>query len=517
LMVVTPDARIQTVNQALLELLGYTEAEVTGRPVGTILAEEGLASRLLHDLANFAPLCNVETNYRSKCGEKIPVSFSSSLLRQRDGKVHGIVCVAQDVTEQKRTEKSLQQSKAELLVKHEELMNLFHQMEKVKGEWEQTMDCVGDMVILADQEGRIKRCNKAVLELAGKSQQEILDKTWKEVLFGFEVDANACYDLGLELFHKATSRWFELKHYPFKEISDSRISGMVITIHDTTEMKKITDALEKAYVDLAFSQTKIVQQEKMASIGLLAAGVAHEINNPLGFIKCNLGMLDQYWVALVNFIQFQSRTIASIGGAEILAKAAEQRQELDVDHIMQDANELIMESLDGAERVRRIVQDLKTFSRMDNAESITANINECLASAVNIVWNELKYKATLKREYGDIPSTRCFPQQLNQVFMNLLVNAAHAIEKHGEIALRTWHADGSIFASVSDTGRGIPEDQQNRVFEPFFTTKVVGEGTGLGLSITYDIIKKHNGEITVKSTVGCGTTFTVRIPVVEGA
>ncbi|MDH4028566.1 MAG: ATP-binding protein, partial [Nitrospirota bacterium] len=135
---------------------------------------------------------------------------------------------------------------------------------------------------------------------------------------------------------------------------------------------------------------------------------------------------------------------------------------------------------------------------------------------LNIVWNELKYKTTVKKEYGDIPMTKCYPQQLNQVFMNLLVNAAQAIEKQGEITIRTSNGDGSIYVAVSDTGSGIPADKLGRIFEPFFTTKEVGKGTGLGLSITYDIVKKHNGEIMVDSEVGKGTTFTIRIPVVEG-
>jgi len=144
-----------------------------------------------------------------------------------------------------------------------------------------------------------------------------------------------------------------------------------------------------------------------------------------------------------------------------------------------------------------------------------ADINECIESTLNIVWNELKYKAKVYKEYGELPMTKCFPQQLNQVFMNLLVNAAQAIEKQGEIRIRTWNGDGNIYVSISDTGSGIPEDKINRIFEPFFTTKPVGKGTGLGLSITYDIVKKHNGDIKVESEVGRGTTFTITIPVVE--
>ncbi|OGW22673.1 MAG: hypothetical protein A2077_07770 [Nitrospirae bacterium GWC2_46_6] len=167
------------------------------------------------------------------------------------------------------------------------------------------------------------------------------------------------------------------------------------------------------------------------------------------------------------------------------------------------------------ERIKKIVQDLKSFSRVDEAERKTANINEGIESTVNIVWNELKYKATVKKEYGDIPPIKCNAGQLNQVFMNILINAVHAIEEQGEIIIKTRHEDNNIFISISDTGSGIPADKINRIFEPFFTTKEVGKGTGLGLSIAYDIVKKHNGDIIVESEVGKGTTFTVRIPVVE--
>jgi two-component system NtrC family sensor kinase len=151
---------------------------------------------------------------------------------------------------------------------------------------------------------------------------------------------------------------------------------------------------------------------------------------------------------------------------------------------------------------------------VDEADYKYADLNECIESTVNIVWNELKYKAILKKDYGKLPLTKCYPQQINQVFMNLLINAVHAIEKQGEITIKTWEEDKSIWAAISDTGRGIPEEHLNKIFEPFFTTKEVGKGTGLGLSITYEIVQKHNGDITVESEVGKGTTFKVRIPIV---
>ena len=273
--------------------------------------------------------------------------------------------------------------------------------------------------------------------------------------------------------------------------------------------------LEDAYEELKTSQSKIFRQEKMASIGQLAAGVAHEINNPLAFISSNLGTLDKYINRLVDFIQTQSEVIKSLKDADAVKKLKKKRKELKIDQVLEDVKGLIAESLDGSERVKKIVYELNCFSRMDEEEYKKADINECIESAINIVWNELKYKATLKKDYGNLPPIKCYAQQINQVFINLLINAVNSIEEQGAITIKTWNKDKSIWIAVSDTGRGIPQESLSKIFEPFFTTKDVGKGTGLGLSITYEIIQRHKGDITVKSEVGKGTTFTIRIPIVE--
>lgn len=191
----------------------------------------------------------------------------------------------------------------------------------------------------------------------------------------------------------------------------------------------------------------------MASIGQLAAGVAHKINNPIGFIMSNLGSLQRYAEKLSEFVKVQTEAIGELGVkspefVEIQKKVDELKKSLKVDYIRDDINNLIKESLDGAERVKKIVQDLKSFSRVDEAEWKMADINAGIESTINIVWNELNYKATVKKEYGDIPLTKCNPGQMNQVFMNILVNAAHAIEKQGEITVKTWYDNGYIYISI---------------------------------------------------------------------
>jgi two-component system NtrC family sensor kinase len=216
---------------------------------------------------------------------------------------------------------------------------------------------------------------------------------------------------------------------------------------------------------------------------------------------------------LTGFVQLQSEALEAAASPETLHVLQEEKKRLKIDYLLQDVRDLIDESAEGTERIQKIVQNLKTFSRIDGAEIKDANLNDCIETTLNIVWNELKYKTTVAKDYGEIPLVKCYPQQINQVIMNLLVNAGQAIEERGEIKIKTWAEDGAIKMSISDTGSGIPEAKLDRIFEPFYTTKAAGKGTGLGLSISYDIVKKHNGEMTVSSVVGKGTTFVVTIPV----
>ena len=281
--------------------------------------------------------------------------------------------------------------------------------------------------------------------------------------------------------------------------SKGNLIGMVEDFRDISERKRMEREKQQM-------QTFVFQQEKLASVGQLAASVAHEINNPIGFISSNLGSLRSYLAKFLEYIEATSNGL----GVEDLQRL---RKRLKLDFIVKDIEELIRESKEGTERVSEIVQNLKNFSRLDEAGRKEADINESLESTIKIVWNELKYKARVVKEYGELPPITCFPQQLNQVFMNLLVNAAQAIDTEGEIKIKTWHDGKNIMVAISDTGCGIQEEVIPKLFEPFFTTKEVGKGTGLGLSISHDIIRNHKGGIHVESEVGKGTTFTVVLPI----
>lgn len=289
-----------------------------------------------------------------------------------------------------------------------------------------------------------------------------------------------------------------------------------------TTVSKAT--LEEALRQLQLVQAQLIQQEKMAGIGQLAAGVAHEINNPMAFIISNLEILRQYTDKLEQFIALQTvalNDLVSDGGekavaAEVVASVGNVRRSMKIDHVLGDTKDLIDETLDGAARVKNIVQDLQGFARSDQMRKM-ANINDGIEATVNVIGSELKNVAVVTKHLGELPLTSCNPGQLNQVFMNLLINASQAIESFGEIHIKTWTTDDKIFISFADSGRGISVANINRIFEPFFTTKEVGKGSGLGLSASYDIIRNHGGEIRVESEEGKGTTFTVVLPIVRNS
>ncbi len=546
--------------------------------------------------------------------------------------------VVRDISARKKAGKTLRDGQHALQQKYAELNRVFTLVETAKREWERTMDCVDDMVLLADSGGRIRRCNKALAQFIGRPYDKILGEDWTSLLNEHEIEVEKQFEKNGDVFHKPSDRWFTVNSYPVTGISADAGAGFVVTFHDFTARKKMTHTLEQknreieehrqalqsalnelsnliqqaeseqtfavrfknphlatchemtscteeaclchgkeamrcwqiagthcggkvqtagaqklsncsnctvfkaatanpiyqigehfnnmmhildlknrelrnAYSELQTTQAKIVQQEKMASIGQLAAGVAHEINNPMGFILSNLGTLDKYLSRLIEYSSVLAGVASGLHDIAVDERLAAERKRLKIGIIMDDAKKLVAESLDGAERVKVIVQNLKSFSRVDQGQAISADVNECIETTLNIVWNELKYKAAVNKEYGVLPRIWCYPQQLNQVFMNLLVNAAHAIDRQGVITIRTWVDAGSIFASIADTGCGIPPKNLTRIFEPFFTTKEVGKGTGLGLSITYDIIKKHNGVINVQSDPGKGTVFTIELPI----
>jgi len=263
------------------------------------------------------------------------------------------------------------------------------------------------------------------------------------------------------------------------------------------------------------TQQQLVQSEKLASIGLLAAGVAHEINNPVGFVLSNITTLDGYIANLFEVLDGYTQLEPLLSDAQALARMQALKQRIELDYLKEDIPALMGETKDGIERVRKIVLDLKNFSRVDSTQDWQeVDLHEGINSTLNVVSNEIKYKADVVKVFGVLPPVACLPSEINQVLMNLFVNAAHAIgPDRGQITVRTGVADDDVWIEVADTGCGIAPDNLARIFDPFFTTKAIGKGTGLGLSLSYGIVKKHGGRLEVVSQVGKGSTFRMTIPV----
>lgn len=285
--------------------------------------------------------------------------------------------------------------------------------------------------------------------------------------------------------------------------------------HRVQELLRANEELKQLNAKLSDAQDKLMQSEKMASIGQLAAGVAHEINNPIGFIFSNFGTLERYLGDLFEMLTAYEEAESALSGSPVAARLKELREKIELDFLKEDIPSLMAESKDGITRVRNIVQNLKDFSRVDTSQKwVLADLHHGIDSTLNIVNNEIKYKADVVKEYGQLPDIECLPSELNQVFLNLLVNATHAIRAdRGTITIRTGASDTQVWVEVQDTGEGIAKENLVRIFDPFFTTKPVGQGTGLGLSLSYGIVKKHLGHIDVTSEPGVGTCFRVTLPI----
>lgn len=289
----------------------------------------------------------------------------------------------------------------------------------------------------------------------------------------------------------------------------------------TEALQQSKTDLEQALNHLRETQDHLIHNEKLASIGHLSTGVAHEINNPTGFVSSNLNALADYQADLSQLIgeyralfeEVRKKNENDPGFRESINRIKNMEEEVDIGFILDDTSELIKESLEGMGRIRMIVRDLKDLAHPGKDKLEYADINRGLESTLNVVWNELKYKTTISKEFGNLPRIQCYPHQLNQVFMNLLVNAGHAIEEKGEIKIKTQALDGKVEIRISDNGSGIAEENLNKIFEPFFTTKQIGKGTGLGLHLGHNIIKKHNGTMEVESELGKGTMFNIQIPI----
>jgi len=497
------EGRIAGINRTEANLLGYAPEEMIGRYVWEFMAEDQ------HELSKKAfkkkiekkkvPMEAFERKYVCKDGKQMDLYISDRLILDKDGKVTGIRSTVQDITERKKAEDALRESEER---------------------YRSVSQAAEEAIITADSSGKIDTWNHGAQKIFGYEEGEVLGKplsilmpkryrdaykkgmqrlisTGDSNILGKTVELHGLRKNGVEFP-------LELSLSSWKTAEKINFTGI---IRDITERKNMEQML--------------IQAEKMASIGQLAAGIAHEINNPIGFIGSNLNTLERYSKKLTEYIH-KSQNLAKAGAEK---ESFDPKSFIDdfnllskkykIEHILENFKDAVAESLEGTARVKKIVSDLRDFSRTDKAEFESADINDVLEKTLSLVWNELKYKAEVVKELGSLPQIECNPGRLTQVFVNLLVNAVHAIEQHGVIRIKTFKVRNSIKVQISDTGKGIPKAQLGKVFDAFFTTKEPGKGTGLGLSISYNIIRDHHGTIEVESKEGSGATFTVTLPLTK--
>ena len=303
-------------------------------------------------------------------------------------------------------------------------------------------------------------------------------------------------------YHMASALHIEVVRADYEALQDQYAALQASEARYRSLSQQLEERVRQQVGVIETAQLQLYQAEKMASIGQLAAGVAHEINNPIGFIRSNLSTARGY-VERLEQLAPAIRANASL---------AEAWKRADMDFLIEDFGALLKESIDGADRVARIVADLKGFSNVDHAEVEVVDLNDSLRSVCNVAHAQVSPKAEVIMDLGELPPLHCHAGRLNQVFLSLLLNAAHAMDTRGEIRIRSRHAESELRIEFIDTGHGIAQDVLERIFDPFFTTRDVGQGTGLGLTVSRDVIAAHGGRIEVQSAPGKGSAFTVVLP-----
>ncbi|WP_291991499.1 PAS domain S-box protein [Candidatus Accumulibacter sp. ACC003] len=379
----------------------------------------------------------------------------------------------------------------------------------------QVFESIQEGIVVTRPDGVIVRVNHAFEVITGYSAADVLGMT-PRLLKSDQQDAAFYDEMWQSIVERGSWRGEVVNRhrdgslYPallaISKIhdADGALTHLVGAYTDLTKHKKHQE-------ELAAAHTQLLHAEKMAAIGQLAAGVAHEVNNPLGFVLSNLEMLGEYTMKLLRLVDaYEEDSSRSSEGA---ARIEEIKGEIAYAALRKDVMALLGESREGLERVRRIVLDLRDFSRPGDSNWQWCDLHQGLESTLNIVWNEIKYKSKVDKRYGKLPEIYCIPPQINQVLMNLLVNAAQAIEGYGRITISTACDAETVWIEIHNTGQGIAPEDLPHVFEPFFTTKPVGQGTGLGLSLSFGIVQRHHGRIEVRSDVAEGCCFRVTLPI----
>ncbi|MGZ4993678.1 MAG: PAS domain S-box protein [Methylobacter sp.] len=504
MVIVNSRGLIDMVNHQAEDLLGYSKIELLNEPATILFADKiynKLHENFMHDSQVRPASKQIELSIKTREGREVPVEASFSSINTSKGLL--ITAALRNISERKQVAYALARSEIKFRTLYES---------------------TSEAVMLSNEQGFFD-CNDATLAIFGcETKEEFYTKHPGDVSPPKQPSGKDSLDCAREMIAKAVERgsysfeWIHRridngKNFPTDvTLTSMELDGKFVilgTVRDITERKQYEEKL----LQLAEAKSQLLQSEKMATVGLLAAGVAHELNSPIAFVYSNFGTFENYIKDILEITATYQATVKNDEAANIITLQAEKN----FDYVKSDIFELIEESKDGLTRMRKIVDDLKNFSRIGGSEWETVDLHKGLDSTLNIVWNNLKYKCVVTKNYcEDLPQILCLASQLNQVFMNLLVNAGHAIEKQGEIIITTRvcpNDNTAVQIIITDTGAGIQPENLKRIFDPFFTTKPVGQGTGLGLSISWGIVAKHHGTIDVNSTVGVGSTFTITLPI----
>jgi signal transduction histidine kinase len=294
-----------------------------------------------------------------------------------------------------------------------------------------------------------------------------------------------------------------------EEVGENLNNMLYLLRKQRQEIEKNYEHMKSLNEEIAWSWEHMHQSSKMTSLGTLAAGVAHEINNPLGFVYANIGNIEKFTNRLFNLIKIYEKVEPP---PEIKLELENYLAEINYKHILRRIEPLFGKTKDGVNRIKKIVLDLRSFSSLEVSDVTEMDVNESVDATLMFLHHQYKDRIVISREYGEIPKVQCYAAKINQVFMNILANAYQAIEGTGEIIIKTFADNGGVIISITDNGKGIPSEAQDKIYEPFFTTKPVGSAMGMGLSLSYKIIKEHKGFIEAESEPGTGSTFHIRIP-----
>lgn len=496
------------------EMFGYSREEAIGRPLGEALIPDGQRAGFSEGLKQFLTTGQgtlmgrrLEMSARHRDGQEFPVELVVSPARIDNAWV--FFAFIHDITQRKR----------------------------VAEERDRFFTLGLDMVCVSDFDGYFKRVNGAFETTLGYTPTEMMTQRWIEFVHPDDIDATLAE--ARKLAAGAVTIAFE-NRYRCKDGSYKWIMWTSVPVvkdkliyavaRDMTERKRAeaelreknrllevaVDSERAAHQALQAAQGQLVQSEKLAGLGQMVAGVAHEINNPLAFVSNNVAVLhrDVASVARLLGLYEQAETADAEGRRNTLEEIRETAQRIDLPYTLSNLAELIDRSRDGLKRIQQIVKDLRDFARLDQSELQDADLNAGIDSTINIVRGHAKKRQVeIRTEFHPLPPLRCYPAKLNQVMMNLIVNAIDASHDHGAVTVRTSAlAEGGVRIDVIDQGEGIEPAIRQRIFDPFFTTKPIGKGTGLGLSISYGIVRDHRGSIDVQSELGKGSTFSVMLP-----